>query len=143
VLAAGLKNRFILILSSPLNFMKFNPQLKNAIYSYFDYVIIVEGKKDKSALKALGFEKVYELHQTGVSLRERLEQISQQIDRKDKVCILTDLDKKGKDLYMKSKTILQELGAKLDSSLRGLLIKGRVSHVEGLPKFLEKIDKIG
>jgi 5S rRNA maturation endonuclease (ribonuclease M5) len=123
--------------------MRYNPQLKGAIYSYFGHTIIVEGKKDKNALVALGFERVFELHQTGVSLRERLEQIARELDKKEKVCILTDLDKKGKDLYMKSKTILQELGVHLDSSLRGLLIKGQVSHVEGIYKFLEKIDKIG
>jgi 5S rRNA maturation endonuclease (ribonuclease M5) len=120
--------------------MKYNTSLKQDIQKYFDYVIIVEGKKDVSALKSLGFSKVYELHITSIPLRERIEQISKEISKKDKVCILTDFDKKGKQLYLYSKPIFQELGVKLDSSFRGLLLKAQVSHIEGLPSFLKKLE---
>ena len=122
--------------------MKFNLHLKHEIEKYKDYIIIVEGKKDVNALKYLGFQKVYAIHINSVPLRERIEQISSLINKKEKLCILTDLDKRGKQLYEKLKPILQELGIKLDSSLRGLLIKARVSHVEGLSKFLEKLEQI-
>jgi len=122
--------------------MRFNPKLKQQIEKYGDYVFIVEGKKDVSSLHALGFEKVHAIHATGVSIRERIEQIVPEIDRKDKVCILTDFDKKGKKLYMYIKPILQEYGVKLDSSLRGILIKSQISHIEGLYSFMKKIDKI-
>jgi len=106
-------------------------------------VIIVEGKKDVIALSKLGFEKVYAIHINGVSLRERVEQIAENVCKKDKVCILTDFDKKGKKLYLYIKPICQEFGMKLDSRLRGLLIKARISHVEGLDSFMEKVDSIG
>ncbi|MEK6855475.1 MAG: toprim domain-containing protein [Nanoarchaeota archaeon] len=120
--------------------MKFNPQLKNELEKYKEYVILVEGKKDVFALKSLGFEKVYAIHMTSVSLRERIEEISKTIGKKDKVCILTDLDRKGRKLYELIKPILQELGVKTDSSLRGLLLKARLSHIEGIEKFLKKAE---
>jgi len=122
--------------------MRFNPNLKQQIEKYKDYVFIVEGKKDVASLQAVGFERVYALHATGVSIRERIEHLVSEFDRKDKVCILTDFDKKGKKLYMYVKPILQELGVKLDSSLRGLLLKAQLSHIEGLYNFMKKIDKI-
>lgn len=123
--------------------VKFNPRLKADLEKYQDYVIIVEGKKDVLALKNLGFEKVFAIHQTSKPLRERAEEIVQYIDKKEKVCILTDLDKKGKKLYMMLKEIFQELGVRLDSTLRGILIKSQVSHIEGLDKFVSKIEQIG
>jgi len=122
--------------------MKFNPRLKQELEKYKSYVILVEGKKDASALKHYGFSRVFEIHKTSVGLRERIEQISKHIERKDKVCILTDLDRKGKKLYMLVKPILIELGIKVDSSLRGLLIKSKVSHIEGISNFMKKIEEI-
>ena len=122
--------------------MKYNQYLKAEVEKYIEYVAIVEGKKDASALISLGFQKVYTIHSTGIPLRERVEYIASHIDKKDKVCILTDLDKRGKKLYMTIKPIFQELGVKLDSSLRGLLIKAGVSHIEGLSSFMQKIENI-
>jgi 5S rRNA maturation endonuclease (ribonuclease M5) len=122
--------------------MKFNPELKAGISAYLEYVIIVEGKKDVASLNSLGFRKVYALHETGVPIRVRVEQIMQKINKSDKICILTDLDKKGKKLYMLAKQVFQELGAHLDSSFRGLLIKAQLTHIEGLASFMEKIGKI-
>ncbi len=118
--------------------MKLNPQLFQDIEKYKSYVIIVEGKKDVSSLKALGFQRVHAIHEPGVPIKVRMEQIAQQLMKKDKVCILTDFDKKGKSLYLLIKQIGQELGLNLDSSLRGLLLKAQVSHVEGLWQFIEK-----
>ena len=122
--------------------MKFNQRLKQDLEKYKEYVILVEGKKDVLALKSLGFVKVYAIHKTSVSLRERIEEISKEISKKEKVCILTDLDRQGKKLYIIVKPILQELGIKLDSSLRGLLIKSKLSHIEGLNKFMQKLEQI-
>ena len=124
--------------------VKFNPRLRADLEKYKDYVIIVEGAKDVHSLKNLGFEKVYAIHSTSVPLREKVEQIvKDHITKKDKVCILTDFDKKGKKLYLHIKPIFQELGVKLDSSLRGLLIKSQISHIEGLDTFMSKIEQIG
>lgn len=124
--------------------MKFNLRLKQELEQYKDYVILVEGKKDVSALKSAGFDKVFEIHKIGVGLRERIEQIADGIKdkKRTKVCILTDLDKPGKKLYSLIKPILQELGVKLDSNLRGILIKAKLSHMEGFEKFMKKVDEI-
>jgi len=122
--------------------MKFNPQLKQQIEKFKDYIIIVEGKKDIQSLKSLGFQKVYALHIPSVPIKERAEQILLTATKSDKICILTDLDKKGKQLYEILKSVLQELGARLDSTLRGLLLKSKVSHIEGIPKFIEKLENI-
>jgi len=120
--------------------VKFNPQLKQDIEKYLDYVIIVEGKKDVSSLKYLGFKKVYAIHETGVPLREKLEKIVSNLEKKDKICILTDFDRKGKKLYLLIKSELRQMPrVKLDSSLRGILLKVKVSHIEGLSKFIEKV----
>ncbi|MEK6844411.1 MAG: toprim domain-containing protein [Nanoarchaeota archaeon] len=119
--------------------MKLNQNLKADIEKYKNYVIIVEGNKDIDSLKSLGFEKVYAIHQNAVSIKERAEQIIQQTDKKDRFCIMTDFDKKGKELYFKLKTIFQELGARLDSTLRGIFLKARISHIEGAGKFIGKL----
>lgn len=118
--------------------MKYNQNLKEQIEQYYDYVILVEGQKDVNSLKSLGFEKVYAIHKTGVPLKERIEQICLLLNKKEKVCVLTDFDRQGKKLYLLIKQILQEKGIKLDSSLRGLLLKSNVSHIEGLATFMHK-----
>ena len=120
--------------------MKNDIDLKNELAAYFDYAIIVEGKKDAAALEALGFEQVYAIHQTSVSLRERVEQIAFEVGKKRKMCILTDFDKKGKQLYLLLKKLFQEQGSRLNSSLRGILLRAGVSHIEGLDSFIEKLD---
>ncbi len=125
--------------------MKFNPRLKHDVEKFKEYVILVEGKNDVSALKDAGFDRVYSVHKTGVGLRERIEQIVEGIEdrKRTKVCILTDLDKQGKKLYMLIKPILIELGVKVDSTFRGLLIKARMSHMEGIGGFFKKVEGIG
>lgn len=115
-------------------------KVKADIEKYSDYIIVVEGKKDVSALTALGFSRVYALHQTSVPIKERIALIASQINKKDRVCILTDLDKKGKSLYLLAKSIFVELGVKLDPSLRDSLLRSGISHIEGLYHYLEKIE---
>ena len=122
--------------------MKNKTQLQSDIEKFKECIIVVEGKKDVQTLKSLGFKKVYAIHSTGVPLRERVEQIMSLTKKKDIICILTDLDKKGKQLYISLKPIFQELGARLDSAFRGILIKARISHIEGIYSFMEKLNQI-
>lgn len=123
--------------------MKFNPRLKQEVAKCKEHVIIVEGKKDVRALEQLGFKKIHAIHKTGVPMREMVLEIMSEVDKKDKICILTDFDKKGKKIYLLLKSLFQEQGAKLDSSLRAILIKAGVSHIEGFDKFLKKVGRIG
>jgi 5S rRNA maturation endonuclease (ribonuclease M5) len=107
-------------------------ELERQIEKFKEHVIIVEGKKDALALKHLGFEKVFEIHKNRTGIRERVEQIAEGMNRKENVCVLTDLDESGRKLNREIKTVLQELGIKVDNRLRGILRREGISHVEGL-----------
>ena len=102
--------------------------------------IIVEGKKDKLALEELGFKNIFIINETGKSLNEKVEEI-ETIGRKQKVCILTDFDKKGKKLYLRLKSELSKRKVRLDNCFRGMLLKLNISHIEGLSKFMENAEK--
>lgn len=112
--------------------------LMNDVEKARKFLIVVEGKKDKSALEKLGFERIFVLHESGKSFGEKIEKITELCGKNEKVCILTDFDRKGKKLYMLLKSKLGEAGVRLNSSLRGALLRARVSHVEGLYGFLRK-----
>ena len=59
-------------------------------------IIVVEGKEDKAALHRLGIDGVIQLN------RRPLFKIVEELVAKERpVIILTDLDKKGKQLYSK------------------------------------------
>jgi len=107
---------------------------------YKDYVFIVEGRKDADALNVLGFRKVFTINKIGVSLREIIEKIVNNIGRKDKVCILTDFDKKGKQLYKTIKKEMASMSVRIDSSLRKVLLIMGISHIEGLDSFVESYE---
>ncbi len=114
-----------------------NPEFLNQIEKAKDYLIVVEGKKDKSALQYFGFKKIFVINETGKSLGEKIEQIQALCDKKQKVCILTDFDKKGKKLYLLLKSKLLESGVRLNNTLRGFLLKQKISHIEGLDHFIK------
>ena len=102
-----------------------------------DYLIIVEGKKDRFSLTKLGFENIFVINETGKSLGEKIEKIQELCGKKDKACILTDFDKKGRQMYLLLKSKLNEAGVRMDNSLRSSLLKERISHIEGLHKYME------
>ena len=110
--------------------------IKN-IKKYFSELVIVEGKKDEKALSELGFKRIFVL--AGKPFYSCIEKIEEQVLGLDcRVCILTDLDKKGRKLYYLIKKELSRRNVKFDDSLRGVLIKEKVSHVEGLMSFINK-----
>jgi len=113
-----------------------NPQLLQQLEKAKQLLIVVEGKKDKAALQQLGFSRIFVINEPGKSLPEKIEQVQELCTKKDKVCILTDFDKKGKQLYFLLKSKLSELGVKLDNTLRSFLLKEKVSHIEELFHFV-------
>ena len=119
--------------------MEFDSEIQQIIKKYEDYVFVVEGKKDVAAMNNIGFERVHTIHNTGVPIRKRIEEIQSILRKKDKVCILTDFDKKGKQLYLLLKKEFSEAGVRLDGSFRGILLKSGVSHIEGLDSYMNKI----
>jgi len=105
------------------------------IKKHKDYLIIVEGKKDKTSLENLNFKNIFVINETSKSLGEKVEEI-QELVGKGKVCILTDFDKKGKQLHLLLKSKLQEIGVRINTTLRETLLKEKISHIEGLSKYL-------
>jgi len=97
-------------------------------------IVIVEGKKDKKALQSLGIKNIIEL--SGKPLFVIIENVSQQ----NEACIiLTDLDRKGKELYGKLNSGLKSLGVKVDNRFRNFLFKKtKIRQIEGLSKYTEE-----
>jgi len=114
----------------------FNEQARKEIEEAKSYLIIVEGRKDEQALKELGFNNIFVINETGKSLYEKIEEVEEKAG-KMKVCILTDFDKKGKKLYLLLKSELSRRKVRLDNSLRGILLKLNISHIEGLSTFIK------
>ena len=95
-------------------------------------MVIVEGKKDAAALKAVGFRRI-------ITLNKPLYQIAESVTEK-RILILTDLDKKGKELYSKLKKDLDGHSIAVDDTLRNLLFKTELRQIEGLTHYLKKFE---
>ena len=106
-----------------------------------NYLLIVEGDKDKKALEKIGLKNIFVINKTGVSLYSRIEEIKSMIGKKGKCVILTDFDKKGRKIYSIIKEELLKDGIKMDNSFRDLLIRQNISHVEGLATFLKNLEE--
>lgn len=102
-------------------------------------LVVVEGKKDRFALEELGFPMIFVLNEDGKSLYEKIEEIEGIAGRK-RVCILTDFDKKGRQLYLLLKRELGAKRVKMDNSFRGVLLKSHISHIEGLASFVKNME---
>lgn len=98
-------------------------------------LIIVEGKKDKEALEKFGLKNIIQLN------KKPLFQIIEDISNKNKECvILTDLDKKGKQLYGKLNSGLCRYGVKVDNKFREFLFKHtKLRQIEGIDNYLEAL----
>ncbi|MEM2954942.1 MAG: toprim domain-containing protein [Candidatus Nanoarchaeia archaeon] len=101
-----------------------------------NFIVIVEGYKDKTALEQLGFKNIIVFQ--GKPRYKKFEEIIDLVNTlKTEVIILTDLDKKGKQFYSIIKKELLHQGIKINNKLRNLLIKERISHIEGLATFVK------
>jgi len=95
-----------------------------------DKPIIVEGKKDKIALENLGCSNVIMLNGNNAGLFRIVEKLPENCRE---AVILTDLDKKGKQLYHRIKKILTSNKIKVDDRFRLYLFKEtKVRQIEGL-----------
>jgi len=94
--------------------------------------IIVEGPNDKKALEHFGIMDIITLS------RKPLFQIMEDVANDNKqIIILTDFDKKGRQLYGKLSSGLQHMGCTIDNKFREFLYRQKLSHIEGLVKFIE------
>ena len=96
-------------------------------------LIIVEGKKDKISLEKLGINNIIELN------KKPLFQIVEEVSGSNDECIiLTDLDKKGKEIYGKLNSNLQKHGMKINNKFREFLFKHtKLRQIEGIDTYLE------
>ena len=108
-------------------------ELKNFIFqlnSMKDSVVVVEGKRDSSALKKLGYSgKVLEFHKFGGMIN-----FTDSVAKYKNIIILFDRDKKGR--YLTGKTIqLLQRRTKVNLSYKRKLreiTKGKIMFIEQL-----------
>lgn len=89
-------------------------------------VLIVEGIKDKKALSKIGVKRIFILNKPIFKIVEDVSKITKE------VVILTDLDKKGKQLYSKLKKGFERHRVKVDDRFRRFLFKERIIYIEGI-----------
>jgi len=90
--------------------------------------IIVEGSRDRKALRRLGFKGVIETHSMkGLSEEELVEEIGSKYKN---VLLLTDFDEEGKQLNKRLTRIFERRGVKVDLGLRRVI--GRLMATLGV-----------
>ncbi len=97
-----------------------------------EFLVVVEGKKDKEALEKLGFKRIKYLNK---ALYKIVEEVVEELGKRkeEKVLILTDLDKKGEEIYKILNSALQARGIKVDDRLRKFLRRNsKIRQIEGL-----------
>lgn len=106
-------------------------ELQKYINKIKNKLIIVEGKKDKLALQKLGLKNI-------IILNKPLYKIVEEVKCKE-IVILTDLDKKGKQIYGYLSSNLQRFGVKIDNNFRNFLFKKtKLRQIEGLYNYINK-----
>lgn len=101
-----------------------------------DIIIIVEGKKDKKSLMDSGVTADI------VTLKRPIFETAEGIAESGykKAIILTDFDRKGKELYGKLSKELSRNGIRVDNYFREFLQKNtKLSHIEGMKKYLNNL----
>ena len=98
-------------------------------------LILVEGQKDKRALEIIGATAPIAV----LSKQPIFVTVESIAAHHNKVIILTDTDKQGKKLYSVLSKNFKRLGVIVDDRFRLFLMKSKVSHIEGLVSFLNKI----
>ena len=96
-------------------------------------IVLVEGMKDKRALASLGIKNI-------MTLKKPMYAVVEDIISSGKGCILlTDLDKKGKELYARLSSKLKHFGVPLDNSFRAFLFRTKLRQIEGILSYLAKV----
>lgn len=92
-----------------------------------DRLVLVEGKNDKKALKSLGLKNIIAIN--GRPLYEVAEIASK---AKREIVILTDFDKKGREIEKRLRSLLQTQGKHPNSRLRGKVMSLGKNKIEDL-----------
>ncbi|MEE9322951.1 MAG: toprim domain-containing protein [Candidatus Aenigmarchaeota archaeon] len=100
-------------------------KLERVLRELEDKLTIVEGKNDKKALKSLGVKNIIAIN--GKPLYEVAEIVSKS---KREIVILTDFDKKGREIEKRLKNLLQRHKKHPNSRLRGKIMSLRKNKIE-------------
>ncbi|MCD6590839.1 MAG: toprim domain-containing protein [Candidatus Aenigmarchaeota archaeon] len=107
-------------------------ELQRLIHQLTDKLIVVEGKKDEEALKSLGLKNIIVID--GRSLYEIAGMLK---ERKEEIVILTDFDSKGRHLNSKLKFLLQKYKKRVNSKLRGKMMRLGKNKIEDMSNLKE------
>lgn len=94
-------------------------------------LVIVEGIKDKSALKKFGVKRIITLGQPLYKIVEMC---------KEEAAVLTDLDAEGRRIHSRIKNELSRRGVKVNDRFRNFLFKyTKLRQVEGLETYINHL----
>jgi 5S rRNA maturation endonuclease (ribonuclease M5) len=102
--------------------------------------VLVEGKRDREALKNLGLEGEILIVNTGHTLMEMCEDLGH---RYTEIILMLDWDKKGKELSKNIEHNLVQLGIKTDRAFMVRifhLVSKETKEVEALDKLMERLN---
>ena len=120
---------------------RINPEEVEEIVNEFkDKLVIVEGKNDEKALKALGLKNIIKIN--GQPL---LDVVNQAVKIKKEIIILTDFDKEGRKLASKLNSLLEAFKRKPNKRLRRMFMKfgkNKIEEVDAHVKISTKFNKI-
>ncbi len=102
-------------------------QLQNIIKELAEALVIVEGKNDEKALKSLGLKDIIAIKGTPLY---KVAEVA--LRTKKEVVILTDFDKKGREMEKKLRTLLQRHGKIPNSKLRCKVMSLEKNRIEDL-----------
>jgi len=95
-----------------------------------NYLVLVEGKKDRKALQSFGIRRIIELK------NRPLFQVVEAINEKE-IIILTDLDSEGRKLFGKLRYFMQRKGIKINNKMRNEIFRTKLRNIEGLDSYLK------
>ncbi len=117
-------------------------QLRELIEQSRNILVIVEGIKDKKALKELGFRRIYTVKKPIYAVVEDILKLLQKTKTKE-CLILTDLDREGRKIYAKLNSQLSQNGVKVNNMLRNFLFRYTpLRQIEGLNTYIKTICRI-
>ncbi len=104
-------------------------------------LIIVEGRRDESALRALGIRGPV----VTASYRSALDLAEDAVRSYSKIIMLTDWDEKGEEMALNIEQHLRSVGSRADMDIRSRLkrlVRKEIKDVESLDFYVERMREI-
>ncbi len=115
---------------SPLD--QFRQWLEHLKIKSAEIPVIVESQREEKALRGLKITNILIISQP---LELWVEKIAQ---KHKEVILLLDVDKRGRDLFDKVKSKLEQVGVKIDQRFLQFIYHLPVKRIEGLPAYINK-----